>query len=158
MFGYQTSAALLRAHARHRFGVPDGAEQPQSAAQHLLLIEDLYIKACSYAWINKLCFWLALIGALALLLVPVLPWLLPQWPWLNQPGLQTTLMALSALLCNLYQQYKQRQTQTENLMRQVLFSDQPIEPLAAQIMAQLQQLDTGFNPTSSQTSPTRANH
>lgn len=158
MFGYQTSAALLRAHARHRFGGPDGAEQAQSAAQHLLLIEDLYIKACSYAWINKLCFWLALTGALSVLLLPVLPQLLPEWPWLNEPGLASTLMALSALLCNLYQQYKQRQTQTENLMRQVLFSDQPIESLAAQVMAQLQQLDTGFNPTSSQTRPPHADH
>lgn len=149
-----TSANLLYRHSQQRCEQAAAAEQAVEQ-QRLLLMTDLCIKAQSYACLNKLCFWLALASAIAVVLWPILP---RCWPWLDSIGSggQTLITALSALTFGLYRHYKNRQTHAETLMRHLLFSDEPISAIALKIIHELQQIDGGFqlNPMESPPSQT----
>ena len=141
----QTSAALMVQFAEKRWGQEGDIEQQK----RYLLLYDLYIKARSYAIINKLAFWLALLFALLVLLWPSLDVLLSTFGL--SPGfaksaiVQTTVTGLAALIYALYSHYKKRQMQMENLMRRIIYSRDNEQQLLEHALAEIERLDGGFS-------------
>ncbi|PPD31674.1 MAG: hypothetical protein CTY19_13175 [Methylomonas sp.] len=149
----QTSAKLLMDYAKTTVCKTDasGAAQPTTAEaeRKLVLIYDLYVKARSYAILNKLFFWLSLISAVAVFLWPALGVLLKDRlgdrEWYKSAIVQTTVTAIAALMFAFYSQYKDKQTYTENLMRFTVFSDRPVDELSQKVIEEIGKIDIGFS-------------
>jgi len=116
--------------------------------QKLILIYDLYVKARSYAILNKLFFWLSIISAFAVFIWPSLGIVLKNTltqEWYKSAVVQTTITGIAALMFAFYSQYKDKQTYTENLMRYAVFSDKPSNELAQKIIEEIGKIDNGFS-------------
>jgi len=109
-----------------------------------LMVFDLFIKARSYAILNKLFFWLALVAGFALLAWPVIAFKLDSLGVGYSAMVQTSVTGLAALLFALYGHYKKRQTHAENLMRHVIFSSESLELLFEKVMKEMERMDQGF--------------
>lgn len=140
--GNQTSARLLLDYGRKRWKADAGAD-------HLALLSDLYIKARSYALINKVAFVFALVAGLAVLIWPSVAVITTDFGFkralFESAVVQTTITAVAALAFAIYGHYKRQQVSVENLMRYVLFSGDPVPALFDRISRQLSRVDTGFN-------------
>lgn len=138
----QTSARLLLEYGSKRWKTEAGAD-------HLALLTDLYIKAWSYALINKVAFVFALIAGLAVLVWPSVAVITTDFGFkralFESAVVQTTITAVAALAFAIYGHYKRQQMSVENLMRYVLFSGDPLPALFDRISRQLSRIDTGFN-------------
>jgi hypothetical protein len=148
----QTSAKLLMDYAKSRVckaNLNDSAEiTTVNDEQKLILIYDLYVKARSYAILNKLFFWLSIISASAVFIWPSLGIVLKNRlteEWYKSAVVQTTITGLAALMFAFYSQYKDKQTYTENLMRYAVFSDQPANELAQKVIEEMGKIDNGFS-------------
>lgn len=149
----QTSAELLMEYARIPLcGTEASAKPNDEARQRAVLAYDLYVKARSYSFLNKVFFWPSLAIAVVILLWPALGVIfknrIGDREWHRSPIVQTTLTGLAALLFALYSQYKDKQTYTENLMRYAVFSGKPIAELAPKLIEELSRIDNGFSFTS----------
>jgi hypothetical protein len=144
----QTSASMLIKYAEHRKICANASEQ-EAAEQRYLLLFDVYIKAHSYAILNKVFFWLSVISAIMVLLWPSLSIVfknrLDKWQWLKSATVQTTVTAIAALMFTFYSQYKDKQTYAETLMRHVIHSQQEPHQLALQVTEELARIDRGFS-------------
>lgn len=109
-----------------------------------LMLYDLFIKARSYAILNKICFWLALGAGIALLIWPAIAFKLESLKVGFSAIVQTSVTGLAALMFALYSHYKKRQVQAENLMRHVIFSSEPKEELFERILLEMDRIDRGF--------------
>lgn len=117
--------------------------------KRFLLLYDLYIKARSYAIMNKVTFCCAVIFGILVLLWPSITIVSKDFGWekefLKSAVVQTTITGLAALTFAVYSHYKKRQLFTENLMRFALFSKDSIPDLAEKIIHELLRIDTGFS-------------
>lgn len=143
----QTSASLLMKYAKSvRKEVSN--ENTQQAEQKFLLVYDIYIKARSYALLNKIFFWLSGIAAICVLLWPSLGIVfkdqLGEMEWIKSAVVQTTVTGIAALMFAFYRQYKDKQVYAETLMRQVIFSEQSITNLSLKVSDELARIDRGF--------------
>lgn len=138
----QTSASMLLEYGRKRWTGEAGAD-------HLALLSDLYIKARSYALINKVAFVFALMAGIAVLVWPSVAVITTDFGFkralFESAVVQTTITAIAALAFAIYGHYKRQQMSIENLMRYVLFSGDPLPALFDRISRQLSRIDTGFN-------------
>ncbi|MEQ1529064.1 MAG: hypothetical protein ABL925_07095 [Methylococcales bacterium] len=151
----QTSARLLMDYAKMPICQADKANPAVvtvDAERKLVLVYDLYVKARSYAILNKVFFWLSLVSAIAVFLWPALGVLLKEQlgnrEWYKSAIVQTTITAVAALMFAFYSQYKDKQTYTENLMRYAVFADKPIDELAQKVIEEIGKIDNGFSFTS----------
>ncbi len=144
----QTSASLL---VRYAESVKKQAstENKQQAEQKFLLVYDIYIKAKSYALLNKIFFWLSGIAAVCVLLWPSLGIIfknrLGEMEWIKSAVVQTTVTGIAALTFAFYSQYKDKQVYAETLMRQVIFSEQSVTNLSLKVAGELARIDRGFS-------------
>jgi hypothetical protein len=144
----QTSASLLVQHAQQaRIDAPV-ALKPQ-AEQKYLMLYDIYIKARSYAMLNKLFFWLSLLFGILVLLWPSLSIIfkrrLQNWEWVKSATVQTTVTALAALMFSFYSDYKDKQTYAESLMRYVTYTAEPSASVALKVTEELARIDRGYS-------------
>ena len=144
----QTSASLLIRYAEKLKLNTDQANSADAEKRYLLMY-DIYIKARSYALMNKIFFVLSLIFGLAVLLWPSLAIIfksnLSKWEWIQSATVQTTVTALAALMFTFYSDYKDKQTYAETLMRYALFSKLPVSELSVKISEELARIDRGFS-------------
>ncbi|AMK78160.1 MULTISPECIES: hypothetical protein [Methylomonas] len=149
----QTSAKLLMDYAKTAVCKTDSTDiaKPTTVEEErkLVLIYDLYVKARSYAILNKVFFWLSLISAVAVFLWPALGVLLKERlgerEWYKSAIVQTTVTGIAALMFAFYSQYKDKQTYTENLMRYAVFSDKPVDELSQKVIEEIGKIDIGFS-------------
>jgi pilus assembly protein TadC len=97
----QTSATLLISYAE-KLKQQAKPEKKLEAEKKYLLIYDIYIKANSYAWLNKVFFCFSIVFALAVLLWPSLSIIfksnISKWEWVKSATVQTTVTGLAALM------------------------------------------------------------
>lgn len=141
----KTSARFLVEAAATKFPSSDSGA-PQDA---YLLIYDLYIKARSYAIINKIMFWLSILFGILVLIWPALSVLakyvaLPSPDLLSSTVVQTSVTALAALAFMIYSHYKKQQMMLENLMRLILLSDEDFQTTLQTVITEMQKIDLGF--------------
>jgi len=144
----QTSASMMIKYAEKSMKA-SSAEDAVQAELKFVVLYDVYIKAKSYALLNKVFFWFSVIAALAVLLWPSLSIVfkakLDKWEWLKSATVQTTVTAIAALLFMFYSQYKDKQTNAETLMRHIMFSDKPAHELSLRVADELSKIDRGFS-------------
>ena len=144
----QTSASLLVQYAES-VKKQAQAENKQQAEQKYLLVYDIYIKAKSYALLNKVFFWFSVIAAICVLLWPSLGVIfkdrLSGVEWVKSAIVQTTVTGIAALTFAFYSQYKDKQVYAETLMRQVIFSEQSVADLSLKVADELARIDRGFS-------------
>jgi hypothetical protein len=144
----QMSASLLIQYARLNASQASAKNKAQ-AEQRLVILYDLYIKARSYALLDKIFFWLSIFSALAVLLWPSIAVIfkdkLGQKEWAKSAVVQTTVTGIAALAFAFYSQYKDKQTYTENLMRYALFSKEDTGTLSSKVTEELGKIDKGFS-------------
>ncbi len=138
----RTSARLLVDYAAAHWSDPADADK-------LAMVEDLYIKARSYALINKAAFAAALVFGLAVLIWPSVAVITADSPYakalFQSAVVQTTVTGVAALAYALYSHYKRQQLAAENLMRYVLFSGDSVPAMVARVSGQLVGVDAGFD-------------
>ena len=113
-----------------------------------LLSDDLYIKARSYAIINKLAFGLAIISSIMVLVWPSLAIVMQDFgiemEFFKSAIVQTTVTGLAALTFAVYNHYKKCQMYVENLMRHIVYSEQFDQALIDKILKEIEKIDAGF--------------
>ena len=137
------SARLLLEAAERQFVT--GREDGAGLDARYVLMCDLFIKARSYAWMNKLAFWASLLLAIAVITWPFLGFWFDTVKTFQSTIALTTLSALFALSFAIYSTYRKRQTSVESLMRIVLFSEEASASLSTEIAKHLQAIDAGFD-------------
>lgn len=144
----QTSAKFLMQVARFRANESD-EDNGNHWKDRSILAYDLYIKARSYAILNKICFLLASIAGLMVLIWPSMAIITAEFgiegEFLKSAVIQTTITGIAALTFAIFSHYKKRQTQVENLMRHCVFSADEPSVLADGIVSEINRLDLGFN-------------
>lgn len=124
------------------------AEKRQAEIKYVLLY-DIYIKARSYAILNKIFFWLSVIFGLSILLWPAFTVVFQKktgsWEWIKSATVQTTVTGIAALMFTFYSQYKDKQTYAETLMRYVLYSEDSVSTLSIKVSEELSRIDRGFS-------------
>lgn len=149
----KTSAKLLIDYAEAMWQPTEPSSEHKT---RYLLLYDLYIKARSYAIINKVAFWFAVITGIMVLIWPSLATVCANCEACKNSGLnnieffksaivQTTITGLAALAFAIYAHYKKRQMYMENLMRYLVYSDESGDKLIQKVLAEMEKLDTGFS-------------
>lgn len=150
----KTSARLLVDYAAELWGSAGEGEGDTAGGsverrRRYLLVYDLYIKARSYALVNKVTFWLSVLFGLLVVVWPSVAILADRQggglEFLGSAVIQTTVTAAAALAFAVYSHYKKRQMLMENLMRQVVYSDEPTADVAARIVSEMERIDAGFS-------------
>lgn len=143
----KTSAALLVEFAEKKWG-PSSKDVSNDDQSRFLLIYDLYIKARSYAIINKVTFWFSLLGGLLVLIWPALSTLDEHFDmdiaYLQTAVVQTTVTGIAALMFAIYSHYKARQMHFENLMRRITHEINFSDSFRDSVLEEIEKLDTGF--------------
>lgn len=144
----KTSARLYIDFARSQVLWDQVSENPESLKRYLL-IYDLYIKARSFAIINKVFFWTATVSGIMVLVWPsiaiVTKDLGAEKAFLSSAVVQTTITGLAALAFGIYSHYKKRQLFTENLIRSAIFSEERLGDLKDRVIKEMERIDAGFS-------------
>ena len=144
----KTSARLLVDYASEKWGPKSDGTNPESERLYLM-IYDLYIKARSFAIINKVSFWLAIIAGIMVLVWPSLAIITKDFgfekEFLKSAIVQTTVTGLAALTFAVYSHYKKRQMHVENLMRLVIYSGPSDQALIDEVLKEMERIDAGFS-------------
>ena len=142
----KTSARLLVDYAAALWG-PDAAENGRP--KRFLMVYDLYIKARSYAIINKIAFWASIAAGLMVLVWPSLAVVCKDFDlemkFLESAIVQTTVTGLAALTFAVYSHYKKRQMYMENLMRTVVLSEETDDSMVERVLFEMERIDSGFS-------------
>jgi preprotein translocase subunit SecG len=112
------------------------------------VIKDLEIKATSYAFMNKVFFWISLIFAICIVVLPIVNSVTSEGSTANKIFSPTQLPAITLLagLCfTLYTDYKGKQTSAENLIRYAYFSTDEIHTISKTVREGLAEIDGGQN-------------
>jgi len=145
---FQTSAALMIDYSKCQVLAASEEDAPEATKHHLLLV-DIYNKAWSYAFLNKLFFWFSVAFGVMVLLWPSLSIIfkskVQNWEWVKSATVQTTVTGLAALMFTFYSQYKDKQTYAETLMRHVIYSEQRTADLSTKVVEELARIDRGFS-------------
>ncbi len=145
----QTSASYLVKQSEFAIETAKGEEQKNLAVQKHMIVYDIYIKARSYAILNKVFFFLSVGFAIGVLLWPSITVVfdnkLDKWKWLKSATVQTTVTGLAALCFAFYSQYKDKQVYAESLMRHVLYSTDSIQAISSKVSEELARIDRGFS-------------
>ncbi len=159
--GYQTSAkyigkmakldACLEQHEYSKKLEKNSATQEDmlllQQKNHInILIKDLEIKATSYAFINKVFFWLSLFFAICIIGIPIATSVIKQDSIMHKIFSPTQLPAITLLagLCfTFYSDYKGKQTSAENLMRYTFFSTDSVKKISKTVREGLSEIDNG---------------
>jgi len=145
----KTSARLLVDFAAKNWNI-ENDDVTDDNLYRFLMVSDLYIKARSYAIINKLSFLVALLMGVAVLVWPSIAFILTKLPFgftgevFQSAVIQTTVTSFAGLAFAIYNNYKKRQMYMENLMRYVIFSNDPIAALMDKILKEMERIDNGF--------------
>lgn len=157
--GFQTSSGYL-----YKVAKWNACNAPADADQQLRyqLATDINIKARAYALINKTSFWVSITFMLTIFAIPIayaakeaidadpgpkkFTWVTVLWKVLSPMQIPALAMA-AGLSFTLYENYKDKQSQAESLMRYVLFTPQT-EELSKTVIDTLAVIDTGFSFTS----------
>lgn len=157
----QTSASLLISFSEERMSQADPREKVEAEIKHLLAY-DVYIKARSYAILNKIFFLISIIFGLLVLIWPsfsvIFKSRLSGMEWVKSATVQTTVTGIAALMFAFYSQYKDKQTYAETLMRHVIYSEIPTSLLSKTVSDELTKIDRGFSFNSVVGSANKANH
>lgn len=140
---HQTSGAFLLDVLRRRAEADNASDD---AIRRYEIACDVYIKQWSYAVLNKVFFWLALVATLAVLVWPVLLATLQSLEGMKlvtSAITQAMATAVAAFFVGLYLHYKSRQTSAETLLRTIAFGDLPPEKLAEAVNEELSRIDQG---------------
>lgn len=144
----KTSARLLIDYAEEKWIKQAEASYPQQEKLFLILY-DLYIKARSYAIINKVAFWLSILAGIMVFIWPSLAVISKDFglnlAFFESAIVQTTVTGLAALTFAVYSHYKKRQLYVENLMRYVIYAEQPDQALVDKVLKEMEKIDTGFS-------------
>ena len=144
----QTSASLLVNYAKTLIQQAKPEDKAAAEKKHLLMV-DIYIKARSYAILNKTFFFLSVAAGLLVLLWPSLSIIfkskLTHWEWVKSATVQTTVTGIAALMFTFYSQYKDKQTYAETLMRHVIYSEIKVATLSVTVADELARIDRGFS-------------
>jgi hypothetical protein len=144
----QTSASLLVLHSESQMRAASAEQKNYYEKKHLLVF-DIYIKARSYAILNKVFFVLSLFFGFAVLIWPSISVIfnkkLENFEWIKSATVQTTVTGLAALMFTFYSQYKDKQVYAESLMRYVVYSNASVEDLATKVSEELMKIDRGFS-------------
>ena len=145
----QTSAKLLLSFAQKRFSGDAGSDFGANAQLMEVLALDLYIKARSYAIINKTTFFIACLFSIAVIAWPSFSVLQDSFgttfSFLKSSIVQTSVTAMAALSYAFYSHYKKRQLMAENILR-MLVSAKPeeAEGLMPKVRNDIELMDGGF--------------
>lgn len=143
----KTCAELLVDYASEAWNSKSEDLSAESRKRYLL-IYDLYIKARSYAIINKLAFCFAIITSIMVLAWPsfaiVMKDLGIEMEFFKSAIVQTTVTGLAALTFAVYNHYKKSQMYVENLMRHIVYSDQLNQTSIEAILKEIEKIDVGF--------------
>lgn len=141
----QTSARLLVKYAEEKYY----QVEDEKNIEKYLIIYDIFIKARSYAILNKTFFFLALLSGIVVLLWPSLAIFANDFGWkksfLNSAIVQTTVTGIAALTFAIYAHYKKRQMYAENLMRFVIFSENNLTKIKDYVIQEMERIDMGFS-------------
>jgi hypothetical protein len=145
----QTSSRFLMEYAKLKVCISSNIEK-QKKLEKFSIIYDLYIKARSYAILNKVFFGLSLFFAISVLLWPSLGVITKglghEKPFLSSAVIQTTVTGIAALSFAFYSHYKNQQTYTENLMRYVIYSQKiDNETLMKRVIEEMAKIDKGMS-------------
>ncbi len=144
----QTSASYLVKQAEFAMNHAEEADKKRATQKHMI-IYDIYIKARSYAILNKIFFFLSVAFAIAVLVWPSITVIfdsrLDKWKWIKSATVQTTVTGIAALSFAFYSQYKDKQVYAESLMRHVLYSEEPIQTISVKVSEELSRIDRGFS-------------
>lgn len=143
----QTSACLLLVFAQKNW-IENNPSADAQDHQRYLMVHDLYIKARSFSIINKVAFWFALLGGIAVLLWPMTAELSSAFHWnehfFRSAIVQTTITAFAGLAFALYSHYKKRQMFVENLMRSIVYAEDWEPAMAERVIKEMERIDSGF--------------
>jgi hypothetical protein len=113
------------------------------------MLYDIYIKARSYAIIDKIAFFLAIALGIMVLFWPSVAILSKDMgvevEFLKSAVVQTTVTGFAALTFAVYSHYKHRQVLAENLMRYIVFTEDSPSELKTRVIRELERIDTGFS-------------
>lgn len=145
----KTSAKLMLDYAFKRWGSDSNDKNCERNEKRLLLIYDLYIKARSYAIINKIAFIFSILVGIMVLLWPSVAIIAKDFgcemEFLKSAIVQTTITGLAAIIFAIYSHYKKRQMYTENLMRHMIYSNESGQELVEQVVQEIEKIDSGFS-------------
>ncbi|MDJ0613413.1 MAG: hypothetical protein QNJ29_07015 [Rhizobiaceae bacterium] len=148
----------------------DNKEHSDQEAIRLSIIEDIYTKSWSYAWINKIAFWFSIFFGILIILWPTFVSVMRQdsdegrelaYKSAGSPSkkqrenslrkrvltsatAQSAVAALAALSFAFYSYYKDKQAISENLMRTALYAEVLTPELQTEIFDRLLEMDKGF--------------
>lgn len=146
----QTSASLLISYAEKLKQQAEPSNKDKAEKKYLLMY-DIYIKARSYALLNKIFFVCSVVSGLAVLLWPSLSIIFKaklinsKWEWIKSATVQTTVTGIAALMFTFYIQYKDKQTYAETLMRHAIYSEATVSSLSIKVSEELTRIDRGFS-------------
>jgi len=141
----QTSAAFLAGVLASRATAAEPGSDDQTRYE---LGFDVYIKARSYAILNKVGFLLAVATGLCVFLWPAVLVLAERAATLSLVAsavTQTMVTALASFFILIFQHYKGRQTAAENLLRAIVFDSTPVNELAETVIAEMAKIDKGMS-------------
>lgn len=139
----RTSARFLLDYSKEL--LKNNGEVSNAALKKFAMTYDLYIKARSYAILNKIFFCLGIILCLFVLIWPSLGFVFTEIDLFKNAIIQTTITGMAALNITIYSHYKKRQLFTENLMRHVVFAEESIDQLIKTIINEMAKIDQGFS-------------
>ena len=134
--------------------------------KRLALVDDIYIKSWSYSVLNKVFFWVSICLAVLVLLYPGLGPMFkydptnpehksktPNWfqRAITTSAVQTSVTALAAFAFAFYAHYKDKQSVSETLMREVIFAERFDAEAVDDIVERIKQMDKGFGFTTGAT-------
>ena len=142
--GYLHEYMTLRYQCQLQHGSDGNAER-----QRFVLVSDIYIKAWSYAFWNKIFFVISVALAFVVLIWPSISAIAPQKlggkPIFKSAVVQTTITALAAASFFVYSDYKDKQMSAENLMRYVIHSNDDLQVISNRVIEELTRIDKGFS-------------
>lgn len=153
--GEETSAAYLQ---RKAVCIHTDRADPLTA-KRLALVDDIYIKSWSYSVLNKVFFWISVVLAVLVLLYPGLGPMFKYDPtnlahkdkspnWFQRAvttsAVQTSVTALAAFSFAFYAHYKDKQSVSETLMREVIFAEPFDAEAVNDVVERIEQMDKGF--------------
>lgn len=111
----------------------------------IALAGDVYIKAWSWATLNKIFFFFSIFGTLSLIGWPVVVVIFSEkFPVQEATILQTSITAMTAFFVYMYRYYKSRQMFCENILRHIAFGTENLDTLVPKVIEGMNKLDKGF--------------
>lgn len=144
------SAKLLVDFASEFWNIENNDPNNMTNQYRFLMVYDLYIKARSYAMVNKICFVITVLMGFSAVIWPSIAIISTEFgfdkEFLKSAVVQAAVTAITGAAFAAYNNYKKRQMYVENLMRVVIFSpNDSIESLLDKVLKEMTRIDHGFS-------------